>query len=283
MTVKVFAPAKINLTLHVTGQNPDGYHLLDSLVAFADVGDQLTVKADDHLSLDITGPMAAGLSPDEANLVLRAARLLGGDQGAAISLKKQLPLASGMGGGSSDAAATLRALCALWDQPLPGQDALLLLGADLPVCSLCKPCRMRGIGEEIQPLANWPALPAVLVNPGQAVSTPAVFNAMQNRANPPMAEVIPKFHSVSGMADWLFAQRNDMQPAACSLLPVINSVLSDLAGLPTCLLARMSGSGATCFGLFPDRQTAQDAAAQLARLRPDWWVRDTMLGYSVST
>lgn len=277
MTNKAFAPAKINLTLHVTGQRADGYHLLDSLVVFADVGDKISVSARKTLSLDITGPMAGGLTADPSNLVLRAAQLFNRPQGALIQLEKHLPIASGIGGGSSDAAASLRALSRLWDQPLPDIKAMLSLGADVPVCALAQACRMAGIGEDLRPIANWPALPAVLVNPGQAVATPSVFKAMTQRDNARMPDRIPVGPSITEAALWLASQRNDMQAAALGLLPGIATVLSEITNARDCLLGRMSGSGATCFGLFPSQRAAQTAAAHIAQCRPQWWVKSAVL------
>ncbi|MDH3263802.1 MAG: 4-(cytidine 5'-diphospho)-2-C-methyl-D-erythritol kinase, partial [Paracoccaceae bacterium] len=194
-----FAPAKINLALHVTGQRPDGYHLLDSLVVFAPVGDRLTAAPADALSLSVTGPFAEGVAPDETNLVLKAARALGPGRGAAITLEKKLPVASGIGGGSADAAAALRALARLWELPLPGLKAVLALGADVPVCLASRPSRMRGIGEIVEPLPLPVPVNIVLANPGHAVSTPQVFALLSEQRNPPLPE-IPVFASAADVA-----------------------------------------------------------------------------------
>ena len=276
MAVEAFAPAKINLTLHVTGQRADGYHLLDSLVVFADVGDRIVARAADDLSLTIDGPMAAGLAADASNLVLRAARLLG-DGGAAIKLTKHLPLSSGMGGGSSDAAATLRALSQLWRRPLPVASATAALGADVPVCLEARSRRMSGIGHV---LAEVPALPPVwlvLVNPGVAVATPAVFGALQNRAQPPMPAALPQFSAASHLAEFLGSMRNDLEQPAQQIEPRIGLALAALAANEDCLLARMSGSGATCFGLFSEPLAAKAAARTISRSHPGWWVKDAAL------
>lgn len=277
MPIETLAPAKVNLTLHVTGRRVDGYHLLDSLVAFADVGDRLRAQPAAELTLTVAGPRAEGVPTGPENLVLRAAGLLQRTAGtpapgAALHLDKHLPAAAGIGGGSSDAAAALRLLTQLWRRPLPPAAAMLDLGADLPVCLLAAPARMRGIGEALDPLPALPDLGLVLANPGVATPTPAIFAALACRDNPPMPAALPVWRDAAGLAGWLAAQRNDLEPAARRLVPAIDPVLAALAGQPDCLLARMSGSGATCFGLFPDRPAAAAAAAALARARPGWWV-----------
>ena len=209
MAVEVFAPAKINLTLHVTGQRADGYHLLDSLVVFADVGDSIIVRAAQDLTLAMDGPMAVGLTAGDDNLVLRAARFLGA-RGAAITLTKRLPVSSGIGGGSADAAATLRALSQLWQRPLPAAAATAVLGADVPVCLGARPCRMSGIGSVLAEGLALPPIWVVLVNPGVAVSTPDVFRALQRRAEPPMPAVFPEFSTARQLAGFLRVMRNDL-------------------------------------------------------------------------
>lgn len=267
-----FAPAKVNLALHVTGQRADGYHLLDSLVVFADTGDRITVKPADHLSLTVTGPQAASLPPSDDNLVLRAARAMGVT--AAITLEKHLPIASGIGGGSSDAAATLRALSRVTGKPMPDAAAVLSLGADVPVCLTPRAVRMSGIGETLAPLPH--ALPPawlVLVNPNLAVSTPQVFKALARRDNAPL-QPMPKLRDTAELAAWVAMQRNDLEAPAQSLLPEIAAVKTALTTQSGCLLARMSGSGATCFGLFADPLTAHAAAEAIRRAQPAWWVAD---------
>ncbi len=270
MAVEEFAPAKVNLTLHVTGRRADGYHLLDSLVAFADVGDRVTAERGQGLRLTLGGPMAAGLSGDD-NLVLRAARLLGAGD-AHLHLDKHLPVASGIGGGSSDAAAAIRALARLYDLPLPDATAAAALGADVPVCLIPRARRMGGIGER---LADVPALPPawlVLANPGVAVSTPAVFAALLHRDGAPMPDPLPDWRDARDLAAFLSLQRNDLEGPALALAPVIGQVLAALRGQGGCLIARMSGSGATCFGLFAGEGPARAAAVALSAARPGWWV-----------
>ena len=263
-----FAPAKINLALHVTGQRADGYHLLDSLVVFAGVGDWVTVAPAERLSLSVTGPFGAGLAEAD-NLVLRAARCLGVD--AAIVLDKQLPIASGIGGGSADAAATLRALCVMAGVALPDAAAVLTLGADVPVCLTGVPLRMQGVGEVLTPLPALPECYVVLVNPGVAVATPAVFKALPRKDNPAMA-ALPDCGSAMALAAWLREQRNDLEAPAIGLAPVIGAVKAALEARPGCLLTRMSGSGATCFGLFASEELAKAAAGALREDAPAWWV-----------
>ncbi|WP_134680158.1 4-(cytidine 5'-diphospho)-2-C-methyl-D-erythritol kinase [Paracoccus ravus] len=255
------APAKLNLTLHVTGQRADGFHLLDSLVVFLDMGDVLTLR-EGPLSLDLTGPFGPGLAADPDNLCLRAARLAGRE--AAITLEKNLPVASGIGGGSADAAAVLRAFGA----PAAGTEAL---GADVPVCMAGRPTRMRGLGEILDSLPALPDLHLVLVNPLQGLSTPAVFRALTRRDNAPMPETLPAFPDAAALIDFLRECRNDLQPPAIALMPQIGTCLAALeqAGAE---LARMSGSGATCFGIFESAQAAQAAQAAISATRPGWWV-----------
>ena len=269
MTVEAFAPAKINLTLHVTGQRADGYHLLQSLVVFADVGDRVTARAARVMSLDVRGPMARGVPADQSNLVWRAAEALGVQ--AHLTLEKHLPAAAGIGGGSSDAAAALRALVALAGRNLP-VDHGLSLGADVPVCLLARAAVMEGIGEVVSPVEGLPELPAVLVNPGVEVSTPSVFKSLARKDNPPMAPV-PTAMSVADVAGWATQQRNDLEPPAVARQPVIGAVLAALADLPGALMVRMSGSGATCFALFDTQDSAEAGAAALRAACPAWWVR----------
>ena len=272
MRIEVAAPAKINLTLHVTGQRFDGYHELDSLVVFADVGDRLVIEPARALSLSVTGPRAAAVPEGAGNLVLRAARLFDAAGGASITLEKHLPAAAGIGGGSSDAAAALRGLARLWGRGLPDRSADL--GADLPVCLLAQSCRMRGIGEVLEPAPWLPRLAAVLVNPGEAVPTPEVFAALASRANPAMTDYPPPSEP-ERFCTWLAMQRNDLQEPAMALAPVIRGVLDALSDAR---LARMSGSGATCFGIYPDMGAARRAAARISARHGDWWVAPTMLG-----
>uniref|UniRef100_UPI00386F7207 4-(cytidine 5'-diphospho)-2-C-methyl-D-erythritol kinase n=1 Tax=Salibaculum sp. TaxID=2855480 RepID=UPI00386F7207 len=271
------APAKLNLCLHVTGQRADGYHLLDSLVAFTEVGDRVTVTPADRLSLSIEGPFAAGLSSESENLVLRAARLLDPQRGAHIHLHKALPVAAGIGGGSADAAATLRALSRLWERPLPEAAQTLALGADVPACLTPGLFRMRGIGQELARLQDPSPLPLLLVNPGVAVSTPGIFGALAPKTNAQMDDAMPASSDTAAWVAWLARQRNDLTAPAIAEEPVIGRVLEALSVLPGVRLARMSGSGATCFALFAETARRDAAAESLHRAHPGWWVMATSL------
>jgi 4-diphosphocytidyl-2-C-methyl-D-erythritol kinase len=266
------APAKINLTLHVTGRRADGYHLLDSLVVFAGAGDRVHVARADAVSLRVTGSMAGDVPEGADNSVLRAAALIGVE--AAITLEKHLPAAAGIGGGSSDAAACLRALARLGGVALP---EALGLGADVPVCLLARAARMRGIGEDVAPVAGLPMLDAVLVNPRLPVATPDVFARLERRDTAAMPEALPGWRDAGDCARWLATQRNDLEAPAQALCPEIGVVLERLRATEGCALARMSGSGATCFGIYPDSGAAARAAARIAEARPDWWVVATRL------
>ena len=272
--VKVFAPAKVNLTLHVTGQRADGYHLLDSLVMFADAGDRVTVERADRFALEVAGPMAAGVPSGDDNLVLGAARLFGVP--VAIRLSKYLPMAAGLGGGSSDAAATALAMAdLLGENTLP--EGLTGLGADIRVCLMRQAARMQGIGTRVTPLPGLPPVWAVLANPGVGMATPAVFQALREKSNPPMPRQLPKGLKTADFINWLASQRNDLEAPARALQPQIGQTLAALQALPGARLVRMSGSGATCFALFDSRQTARAAAARLAGEKPGWWVQDAAL------
>lgn len=267
--VKVFAPAKINLSLHVTGQRDDGYHMLDSLVVFVDVGDQITAEAADQTSLAVTGPFAQGVPLGDSNLVVKAATACGFPM--ALTLDKRLPPSSGIGGGSADAAATIRAAMRLGG-PQMTPDHALLLGADVPVCLTSKSARMQGVGDLLRPV-KLPELHIVLVNPGVEVSTPAVFSRLERKDNHPMPEELPHWPDSLAFADWLGTQRNDLQSPAAKLAPEVAAVLVALALSTEVLLTRMSGSGATCFAIYPDRFKAEAAAAQIAQSNPWWWVK----------
>ncbi|WP_372839616.1 4-(cytidine 5'-diphospho)-2-C-methyl-D-erythritol kinase [Phaeovulum sp.] len=276
MAIEEAAPAKVNLTLHITGQRADGYHLLDSLVVFAEVGDRLTFAPSDDLSLAISGPLAAGVPTAGDNLVLRAAAALGGG-GVAITLEKHLPMAAGLGGGSSDAAAAMRGLARLWGRALPAVGTVARLGADLPVCLDPRPQRVQGIGEVLSPAPPLPPLWLVLANPGVGLATAAVFAALAEKTGRAMPAALPRCGSAAELATFLRMQRNDLEAPAQQLAPVIGTVLGALAAQSGCLIARMSGSGASCFGLFADPLHAAAAARAISAAHPAWWVRDTAL------
>jgi 4-diphosphocytidyl-2-C-methyl-D-erythritol kinase len=268
VSLREFAPAKVNLYLHLTGRRADGYHLLDSLAVFPAVGDWLRAVPAEALWLTVEGPFGAALGDAADNLVLRAARALRPCGGARITLEKHLPVASGIGGGSADAAAALRLLARVWGVPPATLPMALALGADVPVCLGGRAARMGGVGEVLTPAPQLPACGMVLVNPGVSLATASVFRARQGGFSE--AAVLPgSWPDAAAMARGLAALRNDLEPAAIALQPVIGEVLAALAGVPGCLLARMSGSGATCFGLFADAAAAEAAARAVAR--PGWW------------
>jgi 4-diphosphocytidyl-2-C-methyl-D-erythritol kinase len=268
MIVEEFAPAKLNLSLSVVGKRADGYHLLESLVAFADIGDRLTADVAPEFSLAIDGPFASRLDAGADNLVSRAASLfaerLRRRPDVALRLTKNLPVASGIGGGSADAAATLRALSILWAAPIPA-DLPAKLGADVPVCVAGVPAWMTGIGEIVAPAGALPDWGVVLVNPGVALATPAVFKA-RTGAFSTGGKFAPNLATIA-------AAGNDLEAPAIALVPAIADVLAGLRGLPGIRVARMSGSGATCFGLFDGPEAAALAAKALKAKAPSaWWI-----------
>lgn len=246
-------------------------------MVFPGLGDRLEAEPAEGLSLSLTGPHAHGLGAGADNLVLRAAALMRPPGlGAALRLTKALPVAAGIGGGSADAAAALRLLGRIWDAPAPPPAAVLDLGADVPVCLASRPARMRGIGEDLAPL-SLPPFWIVLANPGVPTPTGAVFAALERRDNPPLPDP-PAFAAAEALFRWLGEQRNDLEPPALRVAPVVATVLAALAGRPGCALARMSGSGATCFGLFASEAPATAAAAELRRAEPLWWVAAAPVG-----
>lgn len=282
-TQRVFAPAKINLFLHVTGKRKDGYHKLDSLVAFADVGDAVEIEPAESFSFIITGLFASAFHTqsgylDDKNLVVRAARNLSQIADKALHVKirlvKNLPLSSGLGGGSSDAAATIWGLQRFWGlqtnhdyvEPL-----LLKLGADVPVCYRCQPSVMRGIGERITPAPDMPEIPILIVNSGHSCSTADVF-AHHNHIFTDLTSLPKRFCTVFDLVDFLSITKNDLYEPALTLIPEIGNVIHALEAQADCLIARMSGSGASCFGLFEHQDQANRAAKALKDDNPDWHV-----------
>jgi 4-diphosphocytidyl-2-C-methyl-D-erythritol kinase len=280
-----FAPAKVNLTLHVIGRRADGYHEIESLVVFAGVGDRVAFAAGHALDLVTRGPTAAAAGPEGDNLVLKAARLLAervdGLELGRFTLDKRLPVAAGLGGGSSDAAAALRLLARHngleLDDPCL-HEAARLTGADVPVCLDPRARMMRGIGEILSAPLALAALPAVLVNPGVSVATKDVFARL---AAPSLSTTTTKRAGAieaSASIDALATAGNDLEQPAIALQPVIAQVLAALRASAQCRLARMSGSGATCFALFESGRAATAAARALRARHPGWWVRATTLG-----
>jgi len=266
MQTNLRARAKVNLCLHVTGQRADGYHLLDSLVVFADVSDAIS-------------PFGDVLSDEPNNLILRAAGCFSGD--FEIHLQKNLPVASGIGGGSADAAATLRGIAQLTGAELPA-DRGVALGADVPVCLAGAACRMSGIGEDITPVKFLPPLPAILVWPNSSVSTPDVFNTLQSKENAPIGTLPKEALPYSRVIEFLSQTRNDLERPAREVAPAVGDALGALknAGAD---FARMSGSGATCFGLFSTLRDAQIAGDAIRKTYPDWWVQPTLLNQADQT
>ena len=280
---RVFAPAKINLFLHVTAKRADGFHDLESLVAFAGVGDTLSIRAARKgFSLKFEGPFAPALSGDEDNLVLKAARAVAAfaraEQGAEFLLEKSLPVAAGIGGGSADAGATIRGLASLWGLG-DGRTAELMslaagVGSDVPVCLRSSPAWMEGRGERVTHLPDLPKIAIVLANPGVSISTADVFRGLviekAPRALKPANAITSLDHLLACLAD----TRNDLEPAARSIAPVIGDVV-DALNRWGAVFARMSGSGATCFGLFDSKEKAETAARDIAQTHAEWWVRAT--------
>lgn len=278
--------AKLNLTLHVTGRREDGYHHLQSLVAFAEVGDHLTVTPADQLSLTLHGPFAGELEAGEENLVLKAARLLqeatGTRSGAKLALEKNLPPASGIGGGSGDAALTLYLLEKLWDCTLAEdkrEHLALRLGADVPACLQSRAGWMEGIGERYTPLSSFPSCAVILINPQQPLPTAPVFTEYKKRATAfsPLEELPSAFASFDALCAYLASRRNDLLPAACHLMPDIEARLTALEALPMVAVARLSGSGATCFGLCETMNAASEAASRLRQIFPHDWIASAAL------
>lgn len=276
------APAKVNLFLHVGDKRADGYHALLSLVVFADAGDWLTLAPADRLSLNVTGRFPA-TGPTQDNLVLEAARAL--ESWAAkhghktnpveLTLEKNLPIASGIGGGSSDAATTLLMLAEHWGLPIAVDELAaigLTLGADVPVCLRAAPTLVAGIGEELQAVAGLPPFALVLANPGVEVPTASVFKALAARSGA-CARPLPACATVRDLAIYLDHTMNDLAASAKTIAPVIMQAENAIAATDGCLLARMSGSGATCFGLYETTAAAEAAANRIAVAQPTWWVR----------
>ncbi|MCJ2131998.1 4-(cytidine 5'-diphospho)-2-C-methyl-D-erythritol kinase [Methylobacterium sp. E-045] len=283
------APAKINLTLHVLGRREaDGYHELESLVAFTGSGDTLSLAPGVELTLHVSGPTAGPAGPLDDNLVIRAARALAeavpGLRIGGFHLIKRLPVAAGIGGGSSDAAAALRLLARLNDLPLDHPavvDAARATGADVPVCLDPRGRMMRGAGEDVGPALSFAPLPAVLINPGVPVATAPVFKALgltvgqrhAGEAHPILARGLGSDETLAAVTP----ARNDLEAPALTVAPVIADTLLALRDRPGCRLARMSGSGATVFGVFATRSDAVRAAAAIRAIQPSWWVRAALL------
>ena len=283
----VAAPAKVNLTLHVTGRRTDGYHVLDSIVGFAAVYDHITLSPSESLTLSVSGPEAAHVPSTEDNLAVRAVRFLASElnvnDSVHLALEKHIPVSAGLGGGSADAAAALKAAQKLWgrqmDSPVIDPAMTVDLGADVPVCYFGRPARVTGIGDMVTLLPPWPETWLVLVNPRVPLPTAQVFTTFAGPMDPADKSLVVRGWSKSA-ADFvgvLNRGRNSLTDAAVSLVPQIGEVLAALESTSNCLLARMSGSGPTCFGLFAADPEAQAAADQIAAQAPEWWVQAAKL------
>ncbi len=285
-TITVFAPAKLNLFLHITGRLQNGYHTLESLVTFANIGDTIQIENSNSFSFHVKGPFSQNLSgglTDNDNLVVKAAKNLAQIAQKPLTLKitltKNLPVSSGIGGGSADAAATLWGLCDLWDIPRNAEylpHLMTQLGADVPVCFKSMPQMMRGIGDDLSMPPDMPDVPAILINPMSACSTETVFlhyNGLFKKA-----VSLPKaFKNHTDLIEYLKSRTNDLYAPALKSVPAINNVIQSLESTNTCLLSRMSGSGATCFGLFETMEEAKSAAKNISADNPDWWIETTWL------
>ena len=273
------APARINLYLHITGRRADSYHEMDSLIVFSELGDTLSVRSASGLTLELDGPVGESLNAHKDNSVLRAARLLADAANvpcnAAITLTKRLPLSSGFGGSSADAAATLKALSTLWgigDGDVDLTEIAMKLGVDVPVCLANGPAFVGGTGEEVEPAPTLPSAGLLLVNPGVALAASSVYGARRGGFSPPARfDEAPK--DIAALVSLLEERENDLTAAATRLCPVIDDVLAEISAVSGCRIARMTGIGATCFGLFDDAVLAEKAASTVAR--DDWWVAAT--------
>lgn len=278
MLNKQVAKAKINLCLHVTGQNMEGYHLLDSLVAFANYGDELVFHDNEKIEIVSEGKFGKDLSniKIQKNIIFKTLKSLNLSSGVKIKLQKNLPVSAGIGGGSADAAATLRGIFQQKNIPFPPDDGLAL-GADVPVCIKSTTQRMQGIGEKLTDVKVFPKLAAVLVNSGDKVSTSVIFKLLKNKVNQNIGNLPNKKMTFTQTVHYLSELRNDLELPAFELIPNIKNVITLLNNSGSSL-SRMSGSGATCFGLFADFELAKSAANNISTDNPNWWVQPVILG-----
>lgn len=278
MLNKQLAKAKINLCLHVTGQNMEGYHLLDSLVAFANYGDELVFHDNEKIEIVSEGKFGKDLSniKIQKNIIFKTLKSLNLSSGVKIKLQKNLPVSAGIGGGSADAAATLRGIFQQKNIPFPPDDGLAL-GADVPVCIKSTTQRMQGIGEKLTDVRVFPKLAAVLVNSGDKVSTSVIFKLLKNKVNQDIGNLPNKKMTFTQTVHYLSELRNDLELPAFELIPNIKNVITLLNNSGSSL-SRMSGSGATCFGLFADFELAKSAANNISTDNPNWWVQPVILG-----
>ncbi len=280
-SIKVFAPAKVNLFLHITGKLSDGYHTLDSLVVFADIGDYITIEKSSEFSFHVKGEFAKDLQVDiQNNLVAKAAKSLaqisGNNPNVKITLDKNLPISSGIGGGSSDAASTIWGLQEFWSLAHDADYILPLmtkLGADVPVCQYCRPAIMRGIGDILSPAPIMQEVPIVLINPMISCATQDIFLLYDGEFKKGNAKLPKILNTVFDLVKFLEITDNDLFKPASKLIPEIGNVINALNAQNTCLFSRMSGSGASCFGLFENIKGAELAAEIICQENPDWWVK----------
>lgn len=289
----LFAPAKINLFLHILNRRDSGYHDIESLVTFADIGDQITIKNHPDFSFTLTGPYGAGFnskerdfSPGSSNLVVKAvwelARIFQKSPSLHITLEKNLPIASGIGGGSADAAAIVWGLMKWWGIVPSSHSSRQIhefmcnLGADVPVCYECTPSFVQGIGDKVSPCRGLPEIAAILINPGKKCLTSSVFAGFDQNFSTAV-KMPDQFNHTDHFIEFLKHQDNDLTKAACDVVPEIENILYALQSSDNCLLARLSGSGATCFGLYEDIKDAEKAAAELRQTNPDWWIKPCWL------
>ena len=269
--ISEFAPAKINLSLHLVGQKSNGYHLLDSIVSFANVGDNISIAPGRSGELKVAGPFAKDLPSSSHNLVLKAASLFGNIKLSQITLEKNIPVTSGIGGGSADAAATVRLLSKFYDKPEPPIEKLISLGSDVPVCMQKGIVRMMGVGEDIINLSPAPKVGILLVNPRKALSTAEVFNAVKEKNNSGLNLQGSIENGLNSWFDWINSMRNDLTASAIDLIPEIRFILDKLITCDGARVVRMSGSGATCFALFADFGLLQDAKVKIMKECPSFW------------
>ena len=273
------ASAKVNLCLQILDQTPEGFHLLDSVVVFTEFGDDLLFEKSDKLELSIQGPFSDNIPIDGSNLILKAATALKQlsqiKTGAHITLTKNLPPSAGIGGGSSDAAATIRGLCRLWKTNPPLLDDMLKIGSDLPVCFTQRTQHMQGIGEILSTITNFPSFPILLVNPLKIVSTQKVFQLLKNKQNSALSKYEESSYKKKEWLNWLIAQRNDLLEPALEIEPIISEVLQLISKQNGVGKVSMSGSGATCFGIFENKSDCDLALKKIQEQRPEWWTVST--------
>ena len=279
--LRVFAPAKINMHLHVTGKRPDGYHLLDSLVVFANIGDELSFESSEKFEFQVEGEFASVLQNIADNSVTRAAKGLAEklkrDPNVRITLQKNLPAGAGIGGGSSDAAACLKGLCKFWTVTPPLESLALSIGSDVPICLSQHPSLMRGIGDVLLPAPELPELSAVFIWPCKPASTPEVYKNLKLQKSSEEFLFSPAYKTPNDLISDLEQTRNDLEPPAIELFPVIREARSALKQNSDCKFARMSGSGSTVFGIFETDEKAASAAETIRQDHPDWWIRSCRL------